>query len=190
MHGSNVEDGKIRKLWPTEIDEFRDHLLRLDRESKQMRFCGAVGEAFIERYCETIRRVPTIIHGFFVDGRLRAAGELRPILDDWPIAAEAAFTVETPWQDAGVGTELMDRVLLSARNRNIATLYMICMAENGRMRRIASKFEATLKFDRGEIAGTVDPSMPDYFSLLREGLDDSAGFVTAVFDNNRKTHGE
>lgn len=188
MHGSNVEDGKIRKLWPTQIDEFQEHLMRLDRESKQMRFCGAVGDAFIERYCETIRRVPTIIHGFFVDGKLRAAGELRPILNDYPVAAEAAFTVETPWQDSGVGTELMDRVLLSARNRNIATLYMICMAENRRMRGIARKFEANLRFDRGEVAATVDPSTPDYFSLLREGLNDSTGFVTAIMENNRKVY--
>ena len=186
MSSPNTETGRIRKLWPGEIDEFHAHLLRLDRQSRQMRFCAAVNDAFIERYCEIVRRVPTLIHGFFAEGDLRAAAELRPILDEWPVAAEVAFTVESPWQDSGIGTALMDRTLTSARNRNIGVLYMICLSENGRMQRIARKFDARLQFENGEVTGNLDPATPDCFSLLREGLDDGAGFVTAIIENTCK----
>ena len=33
--------GRIRKLWLGEADAYRDHLLRLDRESRYRRFSGA-----------------------------------------------------------------------------------------------------------------------------------------------------
>jgi GNAT superfamily N-acetyltransferase len=177
-------DGVIRKVWPAEYSKFRDHLLRLDAESRRLRFCASVNDAFIDRYCETVRRVPTLVHGFFVDGELRAAAELRPILDGWPVAAEAAFSVERDWQDSGIGTELLHRTLRSARNRGVATLYMVCLRENARMQSLARKFEAELHFEHGEIAGTVDAAGPDVFSLLREGLEDGSALVTALIENS------
>ena len=42
--------GSVRKLWPTETEKFRDHLLRLDKESRRLRFAHAVSDAFIEDY--------------------------------------------------------------------------------------------------------------------------------------------
>jgi GNAT superfamily N-acetyltransferase len=128
--------------------------------------------------------VPTLVHGFFVDNELRAAAELRPILDDWPVAAEAAFSVERDWQDSGIGTELLERTLRSARNRGVATLYMVCLRENARMQSLARKFEAELHFEQGEIAGTVGAPRPDIFSLLRESLDDGSALVTALIENS------
>jgi hypothetical protein len=32
--------GYVRKLWPAEADAYRDHLLRLDRDSRTRRFGG------------------------------------------------------------------------------------------------------------------------------------------------------
>jgi GNAT superfamily N-acetyltransferase len=177
-------DGVIRKVWPAEFTKFRDHLLRLDPESRRLRFCASANDAFIDRYCETVRRVPTLVHGFFVNDELRAAAELRPILDGWPVAAEAAFSVERDWQDSGIGTELLDRTLRSARNRGVATLYMVCLRENARMQSLARKFEAELHFEQGEVAGTVDAARPDVFSLLRESLDDGSALVTALIENS------
>lgn len=176
--------GTIRKVWPAEYPRFRNHLLRLDAESRRLRFCASANDSFIERYCETLNRVPTLVHGCFVDGELRAAAELRPILDGWPVVAEAAFSVEHAWQDSGIGTELLDRTLRSARNRGVSTLYMVCLRENGRMQSLARKFEAELHFEHGEIAGTVDTARPDLFSLLRESLDDGSALVTAMIQNS------
>jgi len=42
--------GNIRKLWPTETDSFRDHLLRLDRETRRLRFAHIASDSFIQQY--------------------------------------------------------------------------------------------------------------------------------------------
>ena len=59
----------------------------------------------------------TVIYGYLVAGEVHAAAELRAIGESWDAEAEAAFSVEDGYQDAGVGTELLGRVVLTARNR-------------------------------------------------------------------------
>ena len=58
-----------------------------------------------------------VIWGFFFDGVLRGAAELR--LLEHPGEAEAALSIERAWQSRGVGSALFERVLLVARNRQI-----------------------------------------------------------------------
>ena len=88
-----------------------------------------------------------IIHGFFVDGTLRGAAELRPIGAALSREAEAAFSIEKPWQSHGVGSALLERTLLAARNRGLKFLHMACLADNKRMQQLARKFDAELTFD-------------------------------------------
>jgi hypothetical protein len=90
----------IRKLWIGEAGAYREHLLRLDAESRRTRFGGAVSDAFIRNYVDQSITLEAVIHGFFVDGRLRGAAELRPL--GFAGKAEAALSVERPWQSRGV----------------------------------------------------------------------------------------
>ena len=83
---------------------------------------------------------------------------------------EAAFSIEQPWQSHGVGTVLLERTLLSARNRGIKLLQMHCLADNQRMQQLARKFEADLKFDFGSVVGEVDPPRSTPLSLMREAV--------------------
>lgn len=174
--------GIIRKLWPGEEGKLRDHLLRLDPESRRMRFSGAVSDDFIRSYADTAYRINSLVFGYLEEGELRGASELRPISGNWPVQAEAAFSVEKEWQDSGIGSALMDRILLSARNRAIKTLYMICLSENERMQKIAKKHDAHLHFEYGSVEADLDPAWPSPMSLLEESMDDGAGFVTAVLE--------
>jgi len=50
MSERQFSGGNIRKLWPMETDKFRDHLLRLDKENRRMRFAHGVSDAFVEDY--------------------------------------------------------------------------------------------------------------------------------------------
>lgn len=174
--------GNIRKLWPTETDKFRDHMLRLDRDSRRMRFAHAVSDAFIVDYAERMNEMGSIVYGFFVDGEVHAAAELRRLEESWGPEAEAAFSVETPYQEKGIGTELMGRVIRAARNRGVSRLYMSCLAENGKMQAIARKHEASLKFEYGEVIGEIVPTQSNYFSMLAEEVDDRVGYMMAVLD--------
>jgi RimJ/RimL family protein N-acetyltransferase len=178
----NAGEGTTRRLWPMETDKFRDHLLRLDPQSRRMRFAHSVSDAFIERYAGRMTAYGSLVYAHMVDGEVRGAAELRRLGDTWGEEAEAAFSVERPYQDHGVGTDLMRRVMRAARNRNIRRLYMSCLAENAKMQAIARKHAATLRFESGDVVGEILPPQPDYLSLVKEAAEDRVGFIIAVLD--------
>jgi GNAT superfamily N-acetyltransferase len=182
MSDLSARKSGIRKLWPTEVEKFRDHLLRLDKDSRRMRFAHGVSDAFIEDYASRMPDTGSVVHGYLVDGRVRAAAELRRLGDAWGEEAEAAFSVEKAYQDQGIGSELMGRVVRSARNRGIRRLYMSCLAENSRMQTIAKKHEADLRFEYGEVIGEIMPEGPNYFSIIAEAAEDRVGFMIAVLE--------
>jgi GNAT superfamily N-acetyltransferase len=182
MHEPLPDGGLIRKLWINETDIYRDHLLRLDRESRRRRFSGAVADEFIISHAATANGADVIVHGFFVDGILRGAAELRSAGSMFAREGEAAFSIEQPWQSHGVGTVLLERTLLSARNRGIKLLSMHCLTDNQRMQQLALKFEADLKFDFGSVVGEVDPPRSTPLSLMREAVADAHGVATAILD--------
>lgn len=174
--------GAIRKLWPSEVGKARDHLLRLDRESRRMRFAHGVSDSFIEDYAARLTDMGSVIYAFIADGEVRAAAELRKLSDTWGKEAEAAFSVERAWQDMGVGTELMGRVIRAARNRGVVRLYMSCLAENAKMQAIARHHGAELRFEYGEVVGDIVPQDASYFSVLAEAVEDRVGYMLAVLD--------
>ena len=57
--------GTIRKLWPTETDKFRDHLLRLDMESRRLRFGHGVSDSFIQEYAAHATEHGAVLFGYF-----------------------------------------------------------------------------------------------------------------------------
>ncbi len=174
--------GTIRKLWPKETNKFRDHLLRLDKDSRRMRFAHGVSDSFIDDYAARMGDMGSIVHAYVVDGEVRGAAELKKLGDTWGKEAEAAFSVEAAYQEHGVGTELMGRVIRAARNRGVQHLYMSCLAENAKMQTIARKHEAALRFEFGDVVGEIVPQGPNYFSIMAEAMDDRVGYLMAVFD--------
>ncbi len=176
------DGGVIRKLWFTELYAYRDHLLRLDPQSRRNRFGGGVSEAFIQRYVRLSNHLDAIIHGLFVDGMLRGAAELRPLGAAFAHDAEAAFSIEKPWQNRGVGSALLARTLLAARNRRYRHLHMACLADNRSMQQLARKFDAELTYDIGSVVGEVEAPHPTPLSVMREAVVDAHGFATAVLD--------
>jgi GNAT superfamily N-acetyltransferase len=174
--------GRIRKLWLGEADAYRDHLLRLDRESRYRRFSGAVADEVIVRHASTIEETGVVVHGFFLNGVLRGAAEFRREGSLFSHQAEAAFSIEKPWQSHGVGTELLEHTLLTARNRGITHLRMNCLPENQRMQQLARKFDAEFSFDFGSVVGEVGPPRSTVLSLMREAMADSYGVASMIFD--------
>jgi len=178
--------GSIRKLWPVDADKFRDHLLRLDKTSRRMRFAHGVSDAFVEDYATRTVEMGALVYAYFDGGEVRAAAELKKLGDVWGREAEAAFSVEQPLQDQGIGSELMGRVIRAARNRGVLHLCVSCLAENGKMRTIARKYEAELHFEYGEVIGEIVPDGANYFSLLAEAVEDRFGYMMAVLDLQRR----
>ena len=96
MSDHKAEEGTIRRLWPTETDRFRDHLLRLDKDSRRLRFAHAVSDAFIEDYASRMTEYGSLVYGHVVDGKVRGAAELRRLGDAWGEEAEAASRWRRP----------------------------------------------------------------------------------------------
>jgi GNAT superfamily N-acetyltransferase len=177
-----ADGGMIRKLWIGETDAYRDHLLRLDPESRRNRFGLAISDEMIAAYVASPTWNGAVMHGFMVDGVLRGVAELKPFGAAFPTEAEAAFSVETLWQSHGVGSALLARTLLAARNRGIRHVHMACLPDNARMQQLASKFAAELSFDFGNVVGEVAAPHPTPLSILREIVADGHGFASAMLD--------
>lgn len=112
MHEPLPDGGTVRKLWIGETGAYRDHLLRLDPDSRHRRFSGGLADEVIARHAETADELGVVVHGFFVDGVLRGAAELRHIGGMFAREAEAAFSIEQPWQSHGVGSALLKLSLI------------------------------------------------------------------------------
>lgn len=186
MDNDRIGGGRLRKLWVTELGLYRDHLLRLDEDSRRMRFGMAVDDRFIEDYAARLNDMKSLVYAYVEQGQVRAAAELRRLGFQMRGEAEAAFSVEKAYQDSGIGTELLGRVIRAARNRSIHRLYMNCLAENRRMQRVARKYDAVLHFENGDVVGELAPSTANYFSIWHEAVEDEMGFVMAVLDLQRR----
>ncbi len=178
--------GLVRKLLPAENGAFREHLLRLDAQSRRMRFAQGVSDPYIDAYASRMSDMGAIVFAYVVGGEVRAAAELRKLGDAWGREVEAAFSVERPYQDHGIGSELMGRVIRAARNRGVRLIYMSCLADNAKMQAIARKYDAELRFEYGEVVGEIIPTTPNYFSVLTEAFEDRAGYVMSILDLQAK----
>ncbi|MBN9080507.1 MAG: GNAT family N-acetyltransferase [Rhizobiales bacterium] len=182
---------QFRRIWRADEAAFRDHLLRLDPQSRHDRFGFGVSDDFIARYAERCFGMDDVIHGFFVDGVLRGAGELRGLGHGLPLAfggaAEAAFSVEKDWRGRGIGTELMERIVRAARNRRAGELYMSCLPHNTPMQRIARKFAAVLQHDVDQVDAAFKPLAASPASVWQEMVEDSASFAIAMVDLQKRT---
>ena len=179
--------GSIRKLLPPETELFCDHLLRLDKESRRLRFTHAVSDEFIKGYAKTASDPGSIVYIYTLDGMVRAAAELKRNGKTWGDSAEAAFSVESQFANKGLATELMGHIITSARNRRVKHLIMNCLAENLRMQAIARKYQADLHLEHGDVVADIIPQHLDYFSLATEMFEDRFVLFLAALDSHSRT---
>lgn len=166
-----------RKLVPAEIGAFHNHLLRLSPQDRQCRFSGSVSDEAVAAHRAGIDWMRSVVIGCLVDGDLRGAAELR--FDDPRVGwrCEIAVTVEQPWQDRGIGTELLRRSIVTCQNRSIRSLYMICLLDNRRMQRVARKFEGRLDFSGGDVAAQIALPFATQFTVAAELLNEGAAWM-------------
>ena len=60
------EGGVVRKLWIGETAKYREHVLRLDSESRRNRFAGGVSDEFVRNYVDLTSGLDAVVHGFFI----------------------------------------------------------------------------------------------------------------------------
>src|SRR3978361_1853576 len=152
-----LADSSVRKLsQQEELPLLRDHLLRLDRNSRHDRFHGFMDDSFIERYAEKCADDGTVIIAYIEDGVVRGAAELHPPDQSADSLPEIAFSVEACVRRQGVGSILFRKLIAEARAKSYRSLRITTGAQNQAMRALANKFGANLTFRHGESTGDID----------------------------------
>lgn len=170
----------IRHLWPADRDAVCAHFLRLDPETRHMRFGGGIGDAQIADYADHLIGYDSEVFGAFVDGELRGVAELRGLYHGWPQSGEAAFSVERGWQNCGIGDALLTRVITVAQNRGVRRLVLYCLRENRRMRHLAEKHQADLQVTEDDIEARLVTGWPTPLSVAQEFAAEMNGLVRTL----------
>jgi GNAT superfamily N-acetyltransferase len=142
----------LRPLVSGELQQFAQHLLRLDRESRRNRFNGTVSDDFIAAYVKTCATDGVYLVAYYEGGVVRAAAELH----SGSSVPEVAFSVEPAFRRRGLGSALFRCLLEEASNRGHHALLVTTGPGNDAMRSLAGKFGASLSYRQGETSGIVD----------------------------------
>jgi GNAT superfamily N-acetyltransferase len=178
--------GYVRTLsQQEELPLLRDHLLRLDGESRHDRFNGYMDDEFVEQYAAKCADDGTIIVAYMENGIVRGAAELHPPGQSDDGLPEIAFSVETCVRRQGVGSVLFKRLLSEARWKGYRRLRVTTGAGNRAMRALASKFGACLVFSHGESTGTIEVNQAPQGDLAKLAIDGSLDAARAVMNFNR-----
>ena len=178
--------GYVRTLsQDEELPLLRDHLLRLDAESRHDRFNGFLDDSFIERYAEKCANDGTIIVAYMENGVVRGAAELHPPDEATECLPEIAFSVEACVRRRGVGSVLFRRLISEARWKGYRKLRVTTGAQNHAMRALASKFGAHLVFRHGESSGTIDLARQPQADLAKIAIDAPLLAAKALINVNR-----
>ena len=180
----------VRRLWRSDRDAMHAHLMRLDPDSRRLRFGGAVSDAFLGQYVDRCFGQGDLMFGVFVEGVLRGAAELRSEKAIWAegpplgrhIRAEAAFSVEAEMRKQGIGVKLFERIQEAAQNHGVEEIEILCLPENVAMRRLAGKFANSFRFEDDFVHCTLKARRPTPFSMLREVGRDIADLGEAALD--------
>jgi GNAT superfamily N-acetyltransferase len=171
----------FRTLLPAEAGRYADHLLRLPRGDRRARFMGGMSDDAVRAYVDGIDWAHATILVALIGGEVRAAVELRrdPSRGE---RAELAITIEPDWQGQGIGSTMVRRAMVLARNRGMGRMMLFCLGDNHRMLRIAGRLDARVTFDCGEVVCDFDLPPADAFSLTLEAMDRGSTALTMMLD--------
>ena len=185
IHRPRPGFGYVRTLsQQEELPLLRDHLLRLDPESRRDRFHGVIDESFIEHYAQKCADSGTTIVAYMESGIVRGAAELHPPEQSDDGLPEIAFSVEKCVRRQGVGSILFRRLLSEASWKGYRRLRITTGADNEAMRALAHKFGAHLEFRDGESTGTINLT-PQPQAELAKLIDAALSLARAVLSFNR-----
>jgi RimJ/RimL family protein N-acetyltransferase len=170
----------FRKLRSFDAADFQTHLLKLDDADRRARFSGNVADEVVIAYAASVDWTAACLLGCFDGKQLCAVAELHADFNLPARGGEFAVTVAPAYRNRGIGSELLRRTILMARNRMIGKLHMICLIDNQPMRRMADKFHGQLDFEDGQVWAKLAIPYPDPMSLFSEAYAEGMGLAAAM----------
>ena len=160
-----------RSLMLFEFMLYAEHLKRLSDADRYMRFEALVPDEAIDRYVAGIRRANAVVIGVFDgEGELRGAAHVARV----GRSAELGLSVEKGFRGRGLGSQLLDEAISSARILGASSFCALCLARNGWMRRQLRKRGFELSREGGCILAERDllPANPPLLAaaIVRDSL--------------------
>ena len=132
----------VRELHAGHRERILQHLLLLNEEDRRLRFGTQTPDEVIHRYVENLDFNKDAIFGSF-DAQLNLIGMAHlaylPKTKGQPLAAEFGVSVLPNGRGQGIGTTLLARAAVHARNTSIETLFVHCLANNKTMMHLAQR---------------------------------------------------
>jgi len=164
---------------PPQVRELHDghrgtvlrHLLALGSEDRRLRFGSPTSDIVIEHYVANLDFGRDALFGIF-NGALDLTGIAH--LAYFPAArgglrtAEFGVSVLPGERYRGLGAALLERAAMHARNTQITTLFVHCLANNKAMMRLAQKLGMRVEFAYGDADAYLILPPANVQSILNE----------------------
>lgn len=136
---------KVQTL--VKLDDYIEHLLALDTDSRYLRFGFHAKDSIIESFRTRLSKEPEFhqIFAIYQDGRAIGIGHVSKV------GPELAFSVLREYRNLGLGGKLMQACLDWCRSQGYVEGYMVCLPQNEPIRRLARKYGMTLESQDGEV---------------------------------------
>jgi len=139
-----LADGRevlVRPMNPGDFDAERDFILALSPESRRSRFQEQMRDPDPELVAGLVdvdhERQEAFAAFAGAPGEERIVGVARYVRTAEPDTCEVAVVVLDDWQDQGLGTALMRRLVDAARSRGLKRMVSLDFAENHEMTQLA-----------------------------------------------------
>jgi len=135
-----------------ERNEILDHLLRLSKADRYLRFCHTAGDEAIAKYVDNIdlRSSSEAVFAVFNDSRrIVALCHIAPCKEE-PKSAEIALSVDEKFRRKGVGRIIFERGMLYCESLGIKKIHMNCLASNLPIQRLVRGFGVKIVTEYGE----------------------------------------
>ncbi|MHB8667729.1 MAG: GNAT family N-acetyltransferase [Burkholderiales bacterium] len=169
----------IRPLTVYEREAVRDFYLALVPDDRRKRFCCSLSDETISGYVDRIDfSRDTILAAF--DERAQIIGLAELVRGAG--AGEMAFSVLPDRRGQGIGTVLLEKLLMRAKICGIRKVFVIFLSDNTPMRRMATRAGMTVSTVDGESHAEREVSAASAEDLTRwiieDGLSRSGYFAT------------
>jgi acetate---CoA ligase (ADP-forming) len=176
---SLLQDGstiRIRSIRPDDVDRHRRFISRMSEDSKRLRFFVARTElseyeTHYFTHVDSVKRVGLVA---LRRDDIVGIGRFDVVSDG---VAEVAFAVADAVQGLGVGSLLLDRLVVEAQKRGVMTFVAHTLAENERMLELFfhSGLNVTSNVQGGECNVTLDLVDLDKWKVSAAARDDTSG---------------
>ena len=179
----------VRELHAGHRDEILSHLLQLNDEDRRLRFGTQTPDEVIAHYVEHLDFNKDTVFGIF-DDDLKLIGMAHlaylPESKNQTRAAEFGVSVLPEGRAQGLGTALLQRSAVHARNTRIETLYVHCLASNKAMMHLAQKAGMRVEYAYGDADAYLKLSPASPATIVEEAANEQWADLDYAMKSNLK----